>query len=130
MSDFTQCIDDLNNQNLKNKSLTDIKKDILFKNISKYVKGGVSKLTKDNTINGFCTKIINDPLYKTNQNYSGYTSLSELGILGKKIMETHGKEIASQYKYIFFDEFQDIDKNHFLILHEFYKNNCKLNVIG
>lgn len=40
------------------------------------------------------------------------------------------KLILDKYDYLFFDEFQDINNIQFDILQEFYKNNCKITVIG
>ena len=45
-------------------------------------------------------------------------------------MEKYGKYIAQQYKYVFFDEFQDVNDIQFRILQYFYINNSKLTVIG
>ena len=45
-------------------------------------------------------------------------------------MKKYGKEISSQYKYIFFDEFQDVNDVQFLILKIFVDNGCVLTVIG
>lgn len=89
------------------------------------------------TIDSFCFKIKNDFYggfsYDSNNNDSESTisySLSELGICGRKIMEKYGAEICSQYKYVFFDEFQDVNEDQFQILKCFVKNGCKLTVIG
>jgi hypothetical protein len=45
--EYALTIDD----NEKNKSMTDIKKNILFKNLSRYVKGGISGMKKEDAIN-------------------------------------------------------------------------------
>ena len=89
------------------------------------------------TIDSFCLKIKNDfcinNLINQTSNSSlttGWQSLSEYGIIGRKIMEKYGTEIASQYKYIFFDEFQDVDEDQFEILRIFSVNGCFLTVIG
>src|SRR5690606_1995249 len=68
--------------------------------------------------------------YGNNQKMTVDYSLSELGAVGKKIMEQYGTEICSQYRYVFFDEFQDVNDNQFQILKQFVKNGCKLTVIG
>ena len=75
------------------------------------------------TIDSFCNKIRNNPSNKNE-------SLSELGIIGRSVMEQHGATICSQYKYVFFDEFQDVDANQFFILSTFVKHGCFLTVIG
>lgn len=89
------------------------------------------------TIDSFCFKIKNDFFggfsYDSNNNDSESTisySLSELGICGRKIMDKYGAEICSQYKYVFFDEFQDVNEDQFQILKSFVKHGCKLTVIG
>jgi len=86
------------------------------------------------TIDSFCLKIKEDFFGgsdTTNNQYQyANSSVSEYGIIGRKIMEKYGAEIASQYKYVFFDEFQDVDEDQFQILSIFAKNGCFLTVIG
>ncbi|VBB17958.1 Uvr helicase/DDEDDh 3'-5' exonuclease [Yasminevirus sp. GU-2018] len=89
------------------------------------------------TIDSFCLKIKNDFYadHVTSSTNEGdrqtiNRSLSEFGVVGRQIMEKYGAEIASQYKYIFFDEFQDVDEDQFEILRCFSKNGCFLTVIG
>lgn len=77
------------------------------------------------TIDAFCCKIYNK--YKTNNNLC---SLTEYCNLGYKIMKEYGKEISSNYKYIFFDEFQDVNDTQFNLLKIFVDNGCYLSVIG
>ncbi len=77
------------------------------------------------TIDSFCNKIKLDF-----NNDTKYYSLSELGTLGRKIMENYGTEISNQYKYVFFDEFQDVNEDQFQILKIFVSHGCKLTVIG
>lgn len=89
------------------------------------------------TIDSFCFKIKNDffseyeynQVMNDNKQYIN-RSVSEYGIVGRKIMEKYGREISSQYKYIFFDEFQDVDEDQFEILKIFSNNGCYLTVIG
>lgn len=57
-------------------------------------------------------------------------SISELSVIGEEIMNKYGKEISNQYEYVFFDEFQDVNKHQFNILKTFAENGCILNVIG
>jgi DNA polymerase III epsilon subunit-like protein len=45
-------------------------------------------------------------------------------------MKEYGKEISSNYKYIFFDEFQDVNDTQFNLLKIFVDNGCYLSVIG
>lgn len=40
------------------------------------------------------------------------------------------EKIIKYYKYLFFDEFQDISQTQYEILLEFYKNGVKIIVIG
>lgn len=88
------------------------------------------------TIDSFCLKIKNDFYggYEADNmpdNQQGINrSVSEFGIVGRKLMEKYGAEIASQYKYVFFDEFQDVDDDQFQILNIFARNGCFLTVIG
>lgn len=77
------------------------------------------------TIDAFCCKLFNK--YHTNNNIF---SLTEYCSMGLKIMQQFGKEISSQYKYIFFDEFQDVNDIQFNILKIFVENGCYLTVIG
>lgn len=88
------------------------------------------------TIDSFCNKIKGDFSNGFHQgsngqsNENGCYSLSELGIIGRKIMEKYGREIAGQYEHVFFDEFQDVNDDQFRILKKFVANGCKLTVIG
>ena len=45
-------------------------------------------------------------------------------------MEKYGEAISSRYKYVFFDEFQDVDDCQFNILKIFADNNCNLTIVG
>lgn len=77
------------------------------------------------TIDAFCYKLMN--MYgQTNKIFS----LSEYSNEGLKLMKLFGKEISEQYKYIFFDEFQDVNTVQFEILRLFYHYGCYLTVIG
>lgn len=78
------------------------------------------------TFDSFCFKIKKDFLL----NDIVDNSLNQLASIGRKIMEKYGSVIAKQYKYIFSDEFHDINENQFKILVSFAKNVCKLIVIG
>ena len=77
------------------------------------------------TIDAFCCRLFNK--YNINNNIF---SLSEYCSMGLKIMQEYGKEISSQFKYIFFDEFQDVNDIQFNILKTFVDNGCFLTVIG
>ena len=46
-------------------------------------------------------------------------------------MQTDAKKIIlNKFKYIFFDEFQDINDIQFKIIQMFHKNGAYINVIG
>lgn len=77
------------------------------------------------TIDAFCCKLFNN--YGINNNI---LSLTEYCSMGLKIMQQFGKEISSQFKYIFFDEFQDVNDIQFNILKIFVNHGCYLTVIG
>jgi len=104
------------------------------KNLEKMIDGlmGFEIKMEIRTIDSFCFKIKNDFSDGFNNGYESQinSSLSELGICGRKIMDKYGAEICSQYKYVFFDEFQDVDEDQFQILKNFVKHGCKLTVIG
>jgi DNA polymerase III epsilon subunit-like protein len=105
------------------------------------------------TIDAFCYKLkmdfgynpvdvsFNDVSFKTANGSEGDAgknvsnvvsnfSLNELGIAGRRIIEKYASEICGQYKYVFFDEFQDVNEDQFQILNTFVKNGCLLTVIG
>jgi len=77
------------------------------------------------TIDAFCCKLFNN--YNTTNHIF---SLTEYCSIGLKIMQEYGKEISCQYKYIFFDEFQDVNDIQFNILKIFVNNGSYLTVIG
>jgi hypothetical protein len=79
------------------------------------------------TIDAFCKYII----YNWSNN-SDLISLSELGILAKQILSNKEKrqEICSKYKYVFFDEFQDVNEEQFFVLSSFYSSGSYITVIG
>ena len=77
------------------------------------------------TIDAFCYMLY----HKYNENKS-YISLSEYILIGRKLMLKYGSEISAKYKYVFFDEFQDVNAKQFDILNQFVLNGCFLTVIG
>lgn len=77
------------------------------------------------TIDAFCCKLFNK--YHIDNTIF---SLTEYCSIGLKIMKNFGPEISSQFKYIFFDEFQDVNDTQFNILKIFVDNGCYLTVIG
>lgn len=79
------------------------------------------------TIDAFCYKLMN--YYNYDLDVKIY-SVSEYSHTGLSLMKKYGKEISSQYKYIFFDEFQDVNDVQFMILKIFVDNGCVLTVIG
>ncbi len=78
------------------------------------------------TMDSFCKKLMR--MFPDQDD--NLVSLSEYGIRAKQIIDTHGPSITSQYKYVFFDEFQDISKEQFYILNYFAKSGCWLCCIG
>ena len=78
------------------------------------------------TIDSFCGKI----RYDFDKGRTGFVSQSENCIIGYEIMRKYGATIASQYRYVFFDEFQDVNEEQFGILKCFAQNGCFLTVIG
>lgn len=79
------------------------------------------------TINAFCNLLI----HSYGQEFGVYfNSVDEQCIDGLKIMEQIGPIIASRYKYIFFDEFQDVDEYQFRILQIFANNGCNVTIVG
>jgi DNA polymerase III epsilon subunit-like protein len=78
------------------------------------------------TIDAFCCKI----MHSFGEDIPKIYSLSEYSDFGLEIMKKYGKEISASYKYIFFDEFQDVNDVQFEILNIFNKNGCYLTVIG
>ena len=80
------------------------------------------------TIDAFCYKLMYQYNYLFNVN--PLFSVSEYSNIGLELMKTYGKEIASQYKFIYFDEFQDVNDVQFLILKKFVDYGCYLTVIG
>lgn len=79
------------------------------------------------TIDAFCYKLMNYYNYDLDTKIH---SVSEYSHTGLSLMKKYGKEISSQYKYIFFDEFQDVNDVQFMILKIFVDNGCVLTVIG
>jgi hypothetical protein len=77
------------------------------------------------TIDAFCYKLL--------QKY-GYDekliSMAEYESIARKIIDKYGQEITLQYKYVFFDEFQDINGDQFYILNSFVNSGSFLCCIG
>jgi DNA polymerase III epsilon subunit-like protein len=85
------------------------------------------------TIDKFCNILKFRYSYDDNDKIKNTTklySLTELCVIGEELMNKYGKEISSQYEYVFFDEFQDVNQQQFNILKIFVDNGCILNVIG
>lgn len=90
------------------------------------------------TIDAFCEKIINQYGWvntcsrTTSSTYvnTKIKSISENSTLGYEVMYKYGKEIASQYSHVFFDEFQDVNDVQYGILNLFALHGCFLTVIG
>ena len=77
------------------------------------------------TIDAFCYM-----LYHKYEKAKAYVSISEFILIGRELMFKYGSEISSKYKYVFFDEFQDVNSKQFDILNQFVLNGCFLTVIG
>lgn len=82
------------------------------------------------TIDKFCNILKYRYSDTTDTDKINLGSLSELCIIGEDIMKQYGKEISNHYDYIFFDEFQDVNKQQFNILKIFADYGCVLTVIG
>lgn len=78
------------------------------------------------TIDAFCCKLMHQ--YKSSE--TKMFSISEFSTFGLKIMRKYGKEISANFKYVMFDEFQDVNSTQFEILKIFSDNGCVLTVIG
>jgi superfamily I DNA/RNA helicase len=57
-------------------------------------------------------------------------TLKEFGVRCNKLMKQYGEIISRQYKYVFFDEFQDVSRDQFMILKRMVTAGCYLTVIG
>ena len=77
------------------------------------------------TIDAFCYM-----LYHKYDKTDRCISISEFVLRGRELMFKYGEEISSKYKYVFFDEFQDVNSKQFDILNQFVLNGCFLTVIG
>lgn len=77
------------------------------------------------TMDSFCAAV----LFKYNPMYKSH-SISEYAIDAESFLQNYGDQVCQQYKYVFFDEFQDVNETQFNILKIFIKNNCFLTVIG
>jgi DNA helicase-2/ATP-dependent DNA helicase PcrA len=82
------------------------------------------------TIDKFCSILKYMYTEKNYVNNIEINSISELGIIGEKLMQKYGREISQRYEYVFFDEFQDVNLHQFNILNIFAKNNSTLVCIG
>ena len=51
-------------------------------------------------------------------------------IMAELMKSSYGKEIAGNYQYIFFDEFQDVSDHHFKIIKKLADNGCNGTIIG
>lgn len=59
-----------------------------------------------------------------------YVGISEYATYFLKYLRSNDNMISSIYKYIFFDEFQDVNETQFQILKEFYNSGACITVIG
>jgi DNA polymerase III epsilon subunit-like protein len=108
-------------------------KDNLIKNAKNMF--GINIKLDIRTIDSFCGKIrydfsSNSTSGKHFSKSSNLTAQSENCLSGLAIMKKYGSTISSQYQYVFFDEFQDVNREQFDILKIFSKNGCYLTVIG
>ncbi|AYV84642.1 MAG: UvrD/REP helicase [Hyperionvirus sp.] len=63
--------------------------------------------------------------------FSSDLSVREYAPLISKFMNTaDGKAIAKNYRFVFFDEFQDVSEDHFNIIKCFANEGCVVTVIG
>lgn len=83
------------------------------------------------TIDSFCRKLMycynNESI---DENNNGIVSVSEYAIKAKKIMDQFGETIVRQYRYVFFDEFQDISSAQFDIIKKFADSGSWVCCIG
>jgi hypothetical protein len=103
-------------------------KDSLIENIRKMFNFNIKIEIK--TIDAFCKKLVYNYYDIENKNDFSNYSLKEYCMLGLNIMKRYGKSICKNYKYVFFDEYQDVNEEQHKILELFVKNNCYLTVIG
>jgi DNA polymerase III epsilon subunit-like protein len=85
------------------------------------------------TIDSFCAGIFYKYNYLMSENHdkkNNFISISEVGMFAEKILNKFAPIICAEYKYIFFDEFQDISDTQFKILKYFSDNSSYLTVIG
>lgn len=80
------------------------------------------------TIDSFCCKIQYEYGHLMGDN--SFVSRNEYGIRAERIMNKYGAAIANKYQYVFFDEFQDVNRAQFGILKAFADNGSFLTVIG
>lgn len=80
------------------------------------------------TIDSFSFRYYN--MYKKEMGIDYNASVSEFcNIIAKFIQTRQGNRIAANYRYVFFDEFQDANEDQFNIIKQF-SNACIVTVIG
>ena len=79
-------------------------------------------------IDSFCSQIVYAHDMANTKNK--ILSLSEICYEGLNIMKKYGKCIANDYKYVFFDEFQDVSDSQFEMLKIMSDHGSILTVIG
>ena len=82
------------------------------------------------TIDGYCAKLYHMYYHEINNNKIKQVSVSEYAVFVDKILKIFGHIICNNYKFLFFDEFQDINNIQFNIIRHFSNNKCNLVVIG
>lgn len=90
----------------------------------KDIYGKIPKITI-NTLDAFAYK------YHKHSNSTHFIGVCEYSTLLVEFLKTkEGKKVLDQYKYIFFDEFQDVNNIQYEVIMMFYKNGSKITVIG
>jgi DNA polymerase III epsilon subunit-like protein len=81
------------------------------------------------TIDSFCAKIYYEYAYILKKKFTNI-SVNEFPTYAYEILKICGNIICSKYKFVFFDEFQDISDIQFAVLKIFADNGSLLTVIG
>src|SRR3989304_2243714 len=81
------------------------------------------------TIDALCAKIYKMYGYLLNYNYKN-PSVTEYNYYACQIFNKYGQHLCNKYKYLFIDEYQDINQTQFDIFQQFINNNIYMHIIG